>query len=197
MITISGIFLILVNLIPLVGVLVLKWNIGSIMVLYWSENIVVGIYNILKMAQATGKDEKPVLHSKGKPVTNRWGLIFFFIFHYGFFTLGHGIFVFVFFKKSAPVISAVFPVFIMLFISHGISYRQNFIKSGEYKRVSFQKLFSQPYKRIVIMHITIIATGTSVQGMGSPLLPLLLMVVLKTGIDSYAHIREHKKFGVK
>ena len=195
MFTTSVSILIAVNLVPLIGVLFLKWSIGSIMFIYWSENIVIGIYNALKMAQARGEGRPEKSADGSMEMPSRWGMITFFLVHYGFFTFGHGAFVLVIFKKSNPSIGVVFPIFILLFISHGISYWKNFLKGGEYKRVSCQKLFSQPYTRIFIMHITIIAAGFSIQEMGSPLPALALMIILKTGIDVKSHKRERKKFG--
>jgi len=40
------------NVIPLFGVLFLDWDAFSIVLLYWSENLVIGFYNILKIAFA-------------------------------------------------------------------------------------------------------------------------------------------------
>ena len=41
--------LVLVNLLPLVGVLWLDWDVAALMILYWSENLVLGFYTLLKM----------------------------------------------------------------------------------------------------------------------------------------------------
>ena len=45
----TTIVLIGANLIPLLGVLLLGWSTFSVVVLYWLENLMVGIINILKM----------------------------------------------------------------------------------------------------------------------------------------------------
>jgi hypothetical protein len=49
---VTGAVLILANLMPLAGVLVLGWEVGSLLWAYWLESAVVGFFNILKMAQA-------------------------------------------------------------------------------------------------------------------------------------------------
>ena len=80
-----------------------------------------------------------------------------------------------------------------MFVSHGVSYFHNYIGREEYLKVSYQDLFIQPYSRIVVMHLTIILGGFFVNSLGAPPAALLVMVVLKTGIDIVAHLRERRK----
>jgi hypothetical protein len=49
----------------------------------------------------------------------------------------------------------------------------------------------QPYARVVVLHLTIIGGGFLVMALGAPVLGLLLLVVLKIGVDLAAHLREH------
>ncbi len=83
---------------------------------------------------------------------------------------------------------------LFLTVSHGISYRRNFIGRGEYQRVAFTTLFWQPYSRVIIMHLTILLGGTWAQAKGSPLYALLVLVILKTAIDLALHLLERRKF---
>ena len=48
--------LIAANVLPIVGVLLWGWDAGALVFLYWTENVVIGFYNILKMAIARGRD---------------------------------------------------------------------------------------------------------------------------------------------
>ena len=50
----STVTLIVANLVPIIGVLLFGWDAGIILLVYWSENLVVGGYNILKMVFAQG-----------------------------------------------------------------------------------------------------------------------------------------------
>jgi hypothetical protein len=193
----SALALVVANLVPVYGVLALGWQIGPIMIFYWAENLVVGFFNILKMARAQGavSDSRTTLN--GKPVTmdSRRALILFFALHYGGFTLGHGIFVFVLFNpdwKNMPAQLGLALLF--LSASHGYSYWRNYIGRGEYLGIPFTRLFWQPYARVIVMHLVILAGGSLAAAMGSPLGALLVLVGLKTLIDLGAHGLERRKF---
>ena len=82
--------LLVANTLPVVGVLCFGWDAFAIVLLYWSENIVVGFYNVLKMAFAKVRHRRK---DDGKLF-----MIPFFTVHYGIFTMVHGAFVVGFFK---------------------------------------------------------------------------------------------------
>jgi len=84
-----------------------------------------------------------------------------------------------------------------LFASHGISFIYNYFIKGEYARTNYKKLMTQPYTRVVIMHITILGGAFLTMALGSPAALLLILVALKTIIDVKMHLLEHKKAGVK
>jgi hypothetical protein len=105
----SATLLVLANLIPLVGVLSFGWSLITILVLYWLENGIVGLWNVPKIMLAQGSmlprlpDLPPAaaLAATRSPTAAarlsavpRVGLAIFFAFHYGMFWLVHGIFVF-------------------------------------------------------------------------------------------------------
>jgi hypothetical protein len=192
----SAIILIVVNFIPLVGVLFFGWSLFAILFLYWLENWVVGFFNVLRMAKAQGAAAGNNLNVKNVAANKNSGvgLIPFFILHYGFFTLIHGFFVFAVFGPPDIPFWSMVTGGVSLFVSHAVSYFSNFIGKGEYKNISPDALFRQPYKRIVIMHFTILGGGFLVKGLGAPVGALLVMVILKTAIDLFSHFREHKKF---
>jgi len=43
----------------------------------------------------------------------------------------------------------------------------------------------------MVLHVVILGGGFLVTMLGSPLIALALLVVLKTGLDLFAHLREH------
>ena len=191
--------LIIVNTIPIFGLIFFGWSLFALMFFYWLENIVIGFYNILKINKAEGTVplEKGIRiggFGKASYSNNKSTFISFFLFHYGLFMTVHGFFVFgLFGPPDIPVFSLLIGV-ISLFISHGFSYFKNFIGKEEYKRVSPANLFGQPYNRLIVMHITIIFGGAVFQIFGLPFLSILVLVMVKTIIDAYSHKLEHKKF---
>jgi len=205
--------LIAANAIPVWGVLFLGWDAFYIVLLYWTENLAIGFYNVLKIAFAGVS--QPAAH------LGKLFLIPFFIVHYGGFMAVHGFFVLALFHKGQgpPMGKMDWPCFLVfvqmlfnvvkymysvippqvrfavlaLFISHGVSFVQNYLLKGEYATARPEKLMSSPYGRIVVMHIAILAGGFLTMAIGSPAPLLVVLVVLKTILDVSLHNREHKK----
>jgi hypothetical protein len=193
----SVIVLIIANAVPLFGVLFLGWKVFPILLLFWMENVIVGLFNVIKMLLASPGDTAQQ--------AAKIFMIPFFCVHYGLFTLVHGIFVFVLFGGTAfqdispsldtlPQIVRDYQLIwgiLALLISHGASFAINYIGKGEYKTTNLGQLMAQPYGRVVILHLTILFGGFLVMALGSPIAGLLLLVVLKMGIDIAAHLMQH------
>ena len=196
--------LVVANLIPLIGVLFFGWSVWNILVIYWLENGIVGVINVLKMSVATGDEVTPgvTLMVNGRPATSatKMGLIPFFIVHYGIFWFVHGIFVLTlpaFFSLMSgdgmtldlgPVVFAA----VGLAISHGLSFWWNFLHGGEDQRTTAAALMFAPYKRLVALHITIIFGAFAVMFTGAPAAAVAVLVAIKTAIDLGLHLAEHR-----
>jgi hypothetical protein len=205
--------LLIANAIPVWGVLFLGWDAFYIVLLYWTENLIIGFYNVLKMAFAAVP--YPAAH------LGKLFLIPFFIIHYGGFTAIHGFFVMALFHKEqgppmgemnwpcflvfiqmllnvikhmySVIPQQVWLVVLVLFVSHGISFVQNYLVNGEYATAKPDKLMGSPYGRVFVMHIAIIAGGFLTMAAGSPASLLVVLVTLKIVLDVNLHNREHKK----
>jgi hypothetical protein len=195
----SALVLIAANALPLVGVVAFHWTVFSILLLYWCENVVVGACNVLRMLAAAPRD---VAVDIGKLF-----VIPFFVFHYGMFTMVHGIFVLALFGPGGPIspsparfLSAVHDAGIgygvlAIVLSHGFSFVHNYLAGGEFRNASLQQLMAQPYARVMVLHATILLGGFAAKAMGAPTAVLIVLVVLKTGIDLRAHVAERRKLG--
>jgi Family of unknown function (DUF6498) len=195
----SALVLIGANAVPLIGVVALHWTVYSILLLYWSENVVIGVSNILRMAFAQPRN---VAVDAGKLF-----LIPFFTVHYGLFTLVHGIFVVTLFGPGgrslgpAALVSAVRAAgigygLLAIALSHAFSFVHNYLASGEYRRASLSMLMAQPYARVMVLHVTILVGGFLAQAAGAPTVALVVLIGLKMALDLRAHVAERRKLGM-
>jgi 2-hydroxychromene-2-carboxylate isomerase len=76
-------------------------------------------------------------------------------------------------------------------VSHGVSFFFNYLGRREYLNTTPMKQLFQPYGRLVVLHITIIFGAFLVIGLGQPVLLVALLVILKTAVDLFFHLREH------
>ncbi|GLQ22951.1 hypothetical protein GCM10007853_08250 [Algimonas ampicilliniresistens] len=181
-------FLIVINLIPLVGVFAFGWNAGFLMLVYWMETVVIGLFNIPKLLTSRRGRE-------GSPWWLIWlGNLFitaFFCVHYGMFNFGHVMFLQTLFDLP-PIGLDVLIVAGGLSLSHAFSLIVNWFGKREYDEVAVNEQMFKPYGRVVIMHVAIILGGFFLVGSdGAALGPLVFLVALKTGSDVLAHAVSH------
>lgn len=187
----SLLFLVLANLVPLFGLVFLSWDLFAIIFFYWAENIVIGFYNVVKIITTAVYEKNK--KTKNQPTVIQYAFITgLFTFHYGMFTFVHGLFIGALFGPSNISINILITSIIFLFVSHGASYLINFIGKEEYKKISVGTLFTQPYKRIVVVHLTIIFGGGVAKILGIPIWSLVVMILLKILLDASAHTKEHE-----
>ena len=194
----SFIVLVLANLVPLAGVLLLDWQVFDILILYWAENVIIGVVNVLRMAVTGARD--------------KWFLMPFFTLHYGIFCFGHlmaiiGIFdppggsdavwqLFFGMTAAEAVRSPLWIAISAIAISHLFSFFGNFIAGGEYRRTSAGTLMGRPYGRIVVLHVAVLFGAALVQWLGSPVVMLLVLIAAKTVLDLKLHASEREIFSM-
>jgi hypothetical protein len=188
----STLALIAANLIPLAGAAFGDWNLGMIMVLYWAESAIIGIFNLCKIV-----------------VIGKWAALFtgpFFLGHFGGFMAGHFLFLYTLFVKGPsadPTASAsldevlqmfmgLWPALLVLFLSHGYSFFANFLGRREYLGKTVKDQMSEPYTRIVFMHMVIIFGGGLTLFLGEPTPVLMIVIGLKILFDVRAHLKQHQ-----
>jgi hypothetical protein len=191
--------LLLANAVPLVGVLAWDWRVGDVVILYWIENLVIGLFNVLRILAAQPEGARAGF-AAGKLV-----LAAFFVVHYGGFCAGHGVFLAAMFPVTGPggatldidgvVLDmlrepGLLAAMAALVASHGYSFVRNYLGREEYRRVDVQRLMTRPYGRIIVVHLFVILGGMLVQGVKAQVPALVLFIVLKTVIDFGMHRRE-------
>jgi hypothetical protein len=216
----TALALVAANLLPLVGVLALGWDVASLLFVYWLESTVVGFFNVLRMAQAQGPVGNPRSRrsglgqlpadvsrpSEGTPdpltlpgsalspsLASKVVLIPFFLVHYGIFMAVHLAFLLSVFGR--PVIPAIELglTAAALFASHGFSYVTYYLLRGENLHASPASEMPRPYGRIVVMHLTLLLGAFLATRWGSPTAALVVMVGVKILIDLLTHTRFHAR----
>lgn len=91
----------------------------------------------------------------------------------------------------ADLFVPLWPALLALVCSHGVSFYANFLGRKEYIGRTVQEQMAEPYKRIIVMHLTIIFGGWLTLLLRSPVPALILLIALKTAVDLRAHRREH------
>lgn len=191
----------LANLVPLYGVIVLGWPVYPLIVLFWVENVVIGVINVMRMVMA---DPGSVMSWISKLM-----MVPFFCVHYGIFTAGHGAFIHQTFGGGAPgPITEIFTPGLwvtritelglwmsvaVLASSHLFSFGWNTIRRGEYRTAVLDKLMIQPYARVIVLHVVVWIGGLATLRIGSPVWALLLLTSVKIIVDLHSHLREHRR----
>ena len=203
----SVLALILASLLPLYGVLSWGWSLYGLMVLYWMETGIVGIFAIIQMAIAA-----------------RWLallLVPFFIVHLGGFMAAHIFFLTIMFgggwpNEPARLSDLVWTLLVgqglwlglaALAVSHSVSFVLNVLRP--YRRGAHQPVgrsggtietlapgdprsaMMAPYGRIVIMHVTIIFGAWLTALLQTRAAAFALLIALKIVADVAAHVRKN------
>lgn len=168
----GDLFLIVMNLVPLFGVWFKGWDPKQMFLIYCLETVIIGFYNIIKMAIIT-LDRKKDVWQNGNSVmmVTGWFFIFFFIIHYGFFVCIQmsifgavsgffsegplGFFGFIthinkFLNDDTKLVLYGF------FIVYGIRMVMDFVVTGAYHHTSLGVQMFQPYLRIFIQQFVVI-----------------------------------------
>ena len=187
----STLVLIIANLVPVAGAIFLGWKLSDVMVLYWAESAVIGIFNIAKI----------IMIGRGAALF----AVPFFVGHFGGFMAIHFLFIYTFFVKGtgdmnssagdlnevALLFVSLWPALAALFISHAWSFFSNFMGRGEYRSRTVRGQMSEPYSRIVFMHLVLIFGGGLSMMLGQTGPVLIGVIALKVFFDVKAHIKEH------
>ena len=156
------------------------------MVLYWAESAVIGLFNIAKII-----------------VIGRWFSLLaapFFAGHFGGFMAIHFLFLYGLFIQGPRDMSGgdlaevlqmfynLWPALAMLFISHTYSFVANFLGRREYQGRTINHQMSEPYRRIVFMHLSLILGGGLTLLIGESRPVLIAIIAIKVWLDLRAHI---------
>lgn len=202
----SVVALLIANLFPLYGVIALGWDLLSLILVYWMETGIIGVFAIVNIALVTG-----------------WTALFlvpFFIVHFGGFMAGHLVFLIALFGGPSGAGFSDIPAFLhreiagqglwlavaALFASHAVAFVAAVLvpwgrglwravspasapAAARPADVSLGPIMAAPYMRVAIMHVTVLFGAMLAQTFDSKVLLLVLLVALKTTADLWGLLR--------
>jgi hypothetical protein len=194
------VLLVFLNALPLYGVFQWDWKSFDLIFLYWLENLIIGAIMVLRMVV------RPYSHAVefAMPVF----LVPFFSIHYGLFCFVHGTFVLHLFGKDLhPELAGMdIPEIILPLIENRhlfwplmglLAYQLlDWIRDISERGLGsdgVKQLTVAPYRRIVVLHVTILASGFALGKLDEPLVGLLLLIAFKTAMDVYHWNQDEKK----
>ena len=173
-----------------VGIAFYGWPTFTVLALYWVENVIIGGFTALRILAAGSRTER---YGESLAVTA------FFCVHYGLFCAVHGIFVATLFGGMRSMSSMIDPLFLMIGRIAGDrigvlvlvamiaaaaldAWRaMATVDADDPKAVS--RIMSEPYGRIVVLHVVLLAGGFLMAALQLPSLAALLLVVFKLVYD--------------
>ncbi|GAB3441020.1 hypothetical protein GCM10027517_16350 [Phycicoccus ginsengisoli] len=209
--------LVLANTTPLWAVATGRWAAGDVLVVFWLENVAIGVWTLVRIGTALGaltptRNGTPAIAVKGggpialpQAVARVFFMVFFCI-HYGMFTLVHGIFTWQLAHRIGTTgsVRGYLLVLLALVASHGVATGVHWFARGERLTTGPQQAMARPYGRIVVLHVVVLGSAFLLARAGGSLdtaapvagatavLPAVALVVLKTVIDAGLHLRVHR-----
>lgn len=184
----STISLLFANLLIIFFAVVQKWDVSTVLWVYWMQSIIIGFFQFLKILSLKkfSTENFKINNQPASPTTQtKTFTAFFFAFHYGFFHFIYAIFLFNFFTNQSLDFTYLFLGGLIFFINHTFSYFHNRIVD-EQKTQNIGTLMFSPYARIVPMHLIIIFGAILGQSV------LIVFLLLKTLADLAIHTIKHK-----
>jgi hypothetical protein len=183
-----------------------NWDLGFALVVFWWQNVIIGIFNVIRIltypdeflkGATISKGNTPVLSGEKAAKTAKIFLAGFFAVHYGFFHFGYYSFLAQYFKTVNA--GLVFLMIAVFFLQEGYAYLASRF-NGE-KPADLGRLFFFPYFRIFPMHIIIIVgmvilmvfSGIFGEKMGLMIgekIVLVIFLALKIKADIQMHLYE-------
>lgn len=176
--------IVLANLVPVFGVLVLGWDAGQILLLYWAENVILGVLTI------------PRLIAAAKGGFEGWFLAAFFCVHYGLFCFGHLVFALLMVTDFTEVGGGPVGAFLHIVGTPGflwgaaavaainlVTQIRDFWLPGLWRTADPKKEMAKPYGRIFVLHLTVLIGAGVVLSFNGPALAILVLCLLKAALE--------------
>jgi len=185
--------LLIYSLLPLFGILFLGWDWKEIIILYWLENITLGVKTVIGMIRSKGVSVDPYSENTSNSLSDKYGSAVLFIFNYGILTLAHGIFLFAILSSNffgETLLSTDISRLVIFWIFASIV-QVIIVFTQPAPITSLKQQSIEPFKRIAPLHLTIIFGAFAVTLLNLPAGAVIILIGVKLMIDimSYKSIR--------
>ena len=202
--------LVAANLVPVAGVALWKWQVRDLVILYWIETVVVCLFFVLRILcasadpraqQAQSIEAVPEQGAPREVSAGVWPVAAFFFVFLGGFCFILGMFLVAFFHPVNQPESGIgtlvgallreggaYPAVLAIIASHAYSFwRNDPFGRREYSDAEKLANLFGPLKRIAVTQVVVMVGGFSLLGAEGQLVPMLMLVTAKTGVDAYLH----------
>jgi hypothetical protein len=173
--------LVAANLLPLLGLVFLRWDIGTLLLLYWAETAIIGAGTIVEAAVIT--------HGKALLALP------FFLVHAGLFMGVHLVFLIGLFLGSPSAALQRIPglavPLLLIAASHAVGVAMLLRRAATLKTVG--ELVGAFYGRIVLMQFAIIGGAFILVALGTPLGSGLILVGGKGALEAMGWLKRKGK----
>lgn len=199
--------LVAANLVPIAGVVLWRWHVRDLVVLYWVETVVVCLFFVLRILCATpdpGAPQAESAEARQGPGAPRevsvgvWPVAGFFLVFLGGFCFILGMFLVAFFHpENQPEIGigtlvggllrerGAYPAVLAIIASHAYSFwRNDPFGRREYSDVEKLANLFGPLKRVAVTQVVVVVGGFALLAFpGVQVAPMVILVAVKIGIE--------------
>lgn len=198
-------FLLLQSVVFLIGILFLGWRSDAIVVAYFFETAIIGLFHVVRMliVYFSGREQKAIMRNTDPEnlKKNGFSMIPFFCIHYFFFLFVQSVFMFVFLESETGGISNAFNVVgnyakmlqrsdiqqavLVSFFTHAAILMRDFILPQAYHEYSLSAMFFQPYGRVILQQIVVILSGFFFMLFNGAKVLAVMLIIFRTALDAW------------
>ena len=188
--------LLVLNLLPIASAALFGWSAFTLILLYWFENLILGALNVAKIVDAGFANGK-------SGATAMLALVPFFVCHYGLFSAIHGLLIWdlfgppdgpdvgLFDLAAAALVQLrndplLFWNTVLLAAMHTGNFLLYWVAQRAWRGADPYVQVFAPYGRIVVVHVALMLAAVPVALLGQPLIAVVLLAILKTGLETNA-----------
>ena len=170
------------NLVPVWGVLFAGWDGGQILLLYWTESLILGLLTLPRLFAVAGKLAMGV-----------WASLFFCA-HYGLFSLVHLAFLL---KLTGPDGASYAQTLSSatghrsFWLSVGaitllalVGQWRDWWRPGLWRTSNVPREIIAPYGRVIVLHLAVLISAVMILSFDTPAVTVLILCAIKTVIET-------------